>query len=554
MINLINLLVAQGTLTRAQGEALIKEANEEAAEARAARGASPPSPAAAAAGAGASATAPSPPGTVRVMYVPEVVKKQMREEIKKDVLAQAKEEKWAAPNAVPEWVSRLRFYGDFRGRFEGDFFPEGNDNTGAFPNFNAINTGSPFDVTGNSFPPQLNVDQDRRRFRLRARLGVDANLGEGFTSGLRLATGETNSPISENQTVGGAANAQGGNFSKYAVWLDRAYLRYEPWNDPQKSIALEIGRFDNPFFSTSLIFEDEIAFDGAALLGRFAADKNVSPFVTIGAFPVFNTDFNFATNQPAKFPSHDRWLYAAQVGTTWKINRDFTLKAAGAYYYFDSIEGKLSSPCIVVTAQDSCDTDDRRPSFAQKGNTYMMLRDIVPTALNNNGTINQFQFFGLATPFHEVAVTARLDYDHFDPKRITLDGEFVKNVAFHRGAIDQVAVNNRGSSVSISTLGPFVGGDIGYVVRLTAGDKELTKLWDWNVSVGYKYIESDAVVDAFNDADFGLGGTNLKGYIVGGSLGFSPNVWARLRWMSADSIAGPPFAVDVLQFDLNGRF
>jgi len=62
------------------------------------------------------------------------------------------------------------------------------------------------------------------------------------------------------------------------------------------------------------------------------------------------------------------------------------------------------------------------------------------------------------------------------------------------------------------------------------------------------------VVDAFNDSDFGLGGTNLKGYIVGGSVALSKNVWIRLRYMSSDSIAGPPYNVDVFQFDLNGKF
>ena len=61
-------------------------------------------------------------------------------------------------------------------------------------------------------------------------------------------------------------------------------------------------------------------------------------------------------------------------------------------------------------------------------------------------------------------------------------------------------------------------------------------------------------VDAFADSDFGLGGTNLKGYFVGGNVGLGDNVWATLRWMSANGIAGVPYAVDVLQVDLNARF
>ena len=59
----------------------------------------------------------------------------------------------------------IESFGDVRGRYEGIYYADNNDNTGAFPNFNAINTGSPFDVTGSVFSPQNNVDRDRQRER-----------------------------------------------------------------------------------------------------------------------------------------------------------------------------------------------------------------------------------------------------------------------------------------------------------------------------------------------------------------------------------------------------
>jgi hypothetical protein len=92
------------------------------------------------------------------------------------------------------------------------------------------------------------------------------------------------------------------------------------------------------------------------------------------------------------------------------------------------------------------------------------------------------------------------------------------------------------------------------MARITVGYPKVGNLWEWNVYTAYKYLESDATVDAFTDPDFGLGGTNLKGYIVGGRLGLGANVWAQLKWMSANSTAGSPFAVDVLQLDINGKF
>ncbi len=553
-INLVNLLVKHGILTKAEAAELIRQANNEAVAARKAQAAAPP---AATASAGAAATAPAPAdGTVRVTYVPEIVKQQLRNEIKQEVMAQAKQENWAAPNSVPTWVQRIRLNGDVRMRYEGDFFPEGNDATGAFPNFNAINTGNPFDTsTANpNFAPQLNVNEDRNRFRLRARIGADADLGQGFSAGLRIATGENDSPVTENQSLGVANNGQGGDFSKYAVWLDRAYIKYEPVKDTNKELAVNLGRFENPFFSTNLVWYDDLNFDGAAVSGRYNITKNVANFFTAGAFPVFNTDFNFASNQPSKFSSTDKWLYAGQLGADWKLSHDYGLKVGAAYYYFQNIEGKLSDPCVVNSAADSCDTDDSRPSFAQNGNTYMALRNIIANAANNNGTINQFQYFGLATPFHEVALTGELDFDHFDPVHVVFDGEYVQNLAFDRSAISQIAVNNRGPLQAGQTVGTFQGGDSGYYLSMTVGTPVLREQWDWNVNLGYKYLESDAVVDGFTDSDFGLGGTNLKGYLIGGKLALTRNVWSQLRWMSSDSIAGPTFRVDIVQLDLRARF
>src|ERR1700730_7422531 len=116
-VNMINLLVKQGVFTQEQGAALIKEAEDEAYIARqAVRDA-----ATKADGAQKTATdaadAASPPGTKHVVYVPEVVKKELREEIRGEVMTKAQKEGWAAPGKFPEWISRIRFYGDIRARY-----------------------------------------------------------------------------------------------------------------------------------------------------------------------------------------------------------------------------------------------------------------------------------------------------------------------------------------------------------------------------------------------------------------------------------------------------
>ena len=564
-INLINRLVERGALSKEDASELIKQAEEDAIEARAQAVVVPPpaeGPHPAATDANGSPLTPigiadvgtDPDDTVRVTYIPESVKAQLREEIKQEVMDKARDENWAAPRTFPEWVSRIHPFADIRLRYEGDYFPAGNDDTGAFPNFNAINTGPPFDITGSTFSPQLNVNQDRERFRIRVRFGALADLGDDFTAGLRIATGENNSPVTTNQSIGQANNGQGGNFSKYAVWLDRAFVKYELGNTPENDFRALFGRFDNPWFNTELIWDDDLGFDGVVLQERYQVATGVTPFATIGGFPIFNTDFNFSTNRPDKYPSEEKWLVGIQAGVDWKINKELDAKVALAYYDFKNVRGRLSSPFVPLTASDQGDTDDTRPSFAQKGNTYMALRNIVPVPENGFGTTRQYQYFGLASAFRDAVFTGSLHYSHFDPIHVWLTGEYIRNTAFNWNSSNSVAVNNRGPNFEDGSPGNFDGGDTAWMINLKVGHAALEKRWDWNAGINYRFIESDAVVDGFNDSDFGLGGTNLKGYSIYGNLAITPRVYLGLRWLSADEVSGPKFGSDILQVDFNAKF
>jgi len=553
-INLISILEQRGVLTKKDSSSLVTEAQKNAASAQAQASAALASPA-------TPNEAPNPDDTMRVDYVPQTVKEQIRDEVKNDVMQQARDENWAAPDSVPEWVKRYHVSGDFRMRYEGDFFPDGNSDQ--FNNFNAINTGAPYDVGSASAGPNAptyDSTQDRNRFRLRARVGAGIDLGDDFTVGLRVGTGQDDSPVTENQTIGAANNGQGGDFSKYALWLDRAFLRYEVGGGPAWDLTATVGRMDNPFFSSSMIWANDIGFDGLAVQGKYKVEDGVTPFLTVGAFPVFNTDLNFATTSNEKFASEDKYLFAAQGGVNWQITKDISWKSAAAYYYFENIQGKVSDPFLPLTSSDQGNTDDSRPSFAQNGNTYIALRDIIPDPSNDNDTINQWQYFGLATPFHEAALTTQLDFSQLDPFHIALLAEFVKNVAFNRNAIENNGPSQdpgpQNNTSNGTNTGAFEGGDSGYNVRLELGREALEEFGQWNVNLTYRYVESDAVVDGFTDADFGgpLVGTNLKGYIIAGDFALSPRVWTSLQWMSANAIAGPPYQNDLIQFDINAKF
>ncbi len=562
-VNLIHRLVEKKILTEEEASDLIAQSEQDAAEAREQVAAVQQAAAQVAAGIqGGPPPPPAPPqdylpsseDSLRVTYIPEVVKEQLREEIKHDLTSELRDKDMAEPHLFPDWVTKVRLFGDFRFRYEGDFYPTGNDATGAFPNFNSINTGAPYDTSSTTFAPQLNVNRTRERFRIRVRLGVESDLGEGFTMGIRLGSGQDDSPVTGNQSLGAANNGQGGNFSKYQVWIDRAFLKYTLGDDPNKQASLTVGRFDNPFLSTTIIWAADLGFDGAVFKGRYELAKGFTPYLTFGAFPVFNTDLNFATTNPSKFKSSDKWLYAAQTGADWTINHDFAAKFGLAYYYFQNVSGKLSTPFTPLTASDQGNTDDLRPSFAQTGNTYMALRNIVPNALNNFGTIDQFQYYGLASAFREVDLIGQIDFNHYEPFQVSLIGEYIKNVAFDRNSINAKAVNNRGPTTASGGQGSFTGTDTASIVSLRVGSAALQKRGDWNLGLNYRYVGSDSVIDGFCDSDYALGGTNVKGYTIFGALALSKNVNLSVRYFSSDQIAGPPLHDDIIQVDLNGKF
>jgi hypothetical protein len=74
------------------------------------------------------------------------------------------------------------------------------------------------------------------------------------------------------------------------------------------------------------------------------------------------------------------------------------------------------------------------------------------------------------------------------------------------------------------------------------------------VFAAYKRLETNSVLDAYTDSDFHLGGTNTKGWLVGGNYGLDKNTWLTLRWFSADAIEGSTYSADVLLIDLNAKF
>lgn len=503
-MSLIDLLVQEGVLSKSKAEGLIREA--EAARRLAAENELVTK-------AEADAAKDQPTGgdkVVRVQYVPEHIKKQLREEIKQEVMAKAQSEGWAYPGSIPEWLNRIEWEGDLRLRYELDSFPNGNADAA--------------DLSGSAFAETRNVDVDnstenRNRFRVRARLGAKLKLSDWLDGGIRMTTGSNTDPVSPNQTLETQS-------SKYSFALDRAFLRMTPtsW------ASVSGGRIDNPWFSTDLVWDPDLAFDGVAATFKPRLSDRWTAFGTVGAFSIDEQQAS-ETNK-----SKDKWLFGAQAGIQWQGTGDSTVKLAAALYDFKNVEGQSNSP-------GSSEFSNTALSFRSHGNNTFS----IDAADNGNGAFDEGLCgaggpCGLASKFREFNMTAQVDWAAFNPVHVILTADYVRNIGF-----DQKEILARTGNL-------YDKENQGYQVSLAVGMPKLAKRNDWQIFGAYKRIEADAVLDAFTDSDFHLGGTDTKGWIVGASYGVDKNAWLTARWFSADEISGLPFSSDVLLIDLNAKF
>jgi hypothetical protein len=218
-----------------------------------------------------------------------------------------------------------------------------------------------------------------------------------------------------------------------------------------------------------------------------------------------------------------------------------------ALYDFSNVEG-------ISNTTNSSNYNGTAPSFRTKGNSYFNINQLAcgdPTASCPG-------IYGLSSKFRELNVTAQADIATFNPIHVMLTGDYVRNIGF-----DANEIATRTGLVASYTGG--IGKQVnGYQLKLAVGMPTTYRANDWQAFASYKYVEADAVMDAYTDSDFYLGGTNAKGWIVGTSYGIDKNTWLTARWFSADEIsprglttfgtAIPPSSIDVIMLDLNAKF
>jgi hypothetical protein len=548
-VNLVDLLVQRGVIEKKDAKDLVQAAEEEAAANAQPQPATP-------------ATAPEPaagqgkPGakSIHVGYVPEFVKKEIREQVRaelradvlKDVKEHARTERWGIPDALPGWIGRIHPYFDMRIRLADEFYGSDNDQFFDWLDINEEGGISQALAKNEAF---LNTTKDRLRIRERFRVGFDAEVTDSVKAGFRFATSNLFNPVSNDQSLGNTGRT-------WEVAIDRAFLQYDFVDGEGNDwFSLHGGRIANPFFSTDVVYDPDLSFEGVAGVFRWRFNQDapnvrnyhtqdstarfgINPgpqtpdtlFATLGVFPI----------QEVNFSTSDKWLFGGQIGADWLVFDDSRLKLATAYYHFQNISARRN-------AFESREYDWTAPQFIQKGNSLVAINDgknQPDCAAADGGQLGAQNvcLVGLASGFQVFNATAMFDYAGFAPTHVLLTADYARNFGFDQSRI----FREFGERIEPKTNA--------YQVRIDVGRPELKHFNDWSVYFAYRYLERDSVLDAFTDSVFHQGGTNAKGWAVGLQYAVARNTWLNLRWFSTDAIDGPPLSIDTANLDLNARF
>lgn len=512
LVSLLKTLVDTNVITVAKAQDTLRQAGIDPALLTAAVPVAPATPPA------ATAAAPAPP-VVRVPYVSESVKQEMRDQLRQEITAQAKAEGWGNPGTLPSWLSRISLNGDVRLRFQRDDYPDDN--------------GLPDQVNGFYQLPLdtiTNTSEDRARVRLRARLGLQARVTPEIEAGARLVTnsgGDANNPAS--------ANVDLGRFNRrLGVAFDLAYLGYNRGDWSARG-----GRIPNPYLASDLMWASSLTFDGVTVSYNPSFDLAWSGFATVGLHPLQEVAAS-PTNQ-----AKDKWLVGLQMGARWNGAGNSLARFGAALYDFNDIEAQLNP---AEPASNTLNAESA-PTLRQRGNTMFNI-----AALSNpNGT----PVWGMASKFRVVNLTAGAELGWLDPWRLGVNVDWLRNIGFDRDEIAQRLGEVAGNLPQDKTGGTGLTrrrtDGLRFEFSLAHGPRDLPG--HWQVFAGYRMLQRDAVPDAFTSGDYRLGGTDQKASFFGGQYTFGRNTQITGRYIDAQSLDTPvPYRVNSWLFDVSTRF
>ena len=385
---------------------------------------------------------------------------------------------------------------------------------------------------------------DRMRGRVRARFNAVADLGSQFRTGMTLATGDINDPVSTNQTLGGF-------YTRKTIALDQAFVQFTP--KQFSALTLTGGKFGYPWYNTELTWDKDLNPEGAAQSLGFQLNTPVLKRIALVGFELPFAEVAGTTVNGKRIAQ--QITYGGQLQTTWQIAPHVKLSAYSGYYDF-----RGSDAIAIALARAS----SKNPQTPLTGLLPLNSSSPVQNSVYTTTATNVVTISGKAYPTGVTSVTnsqfaskfgmfdniARIDIDTAHPRLpLALIGDYVQNT---EACANLVNILPAPSNTTTQTFKRSVNAPCnphqrhGYWAEARVG--RLQNKGDFQIGYAHIYIEREAVLGNFNYSELRQG-TNVTQHRVDSFYQFDRNVQLGFTALIGRPLASPEPWLTRLQFD-----
>lgn len=327
--------------------------------------------------------------------------------------------------------------------------------------------------------------------RYRIRLGAEYAFKDNFSGGFELDSSTAND--SGNQTIG-----QG--FGKNSINVGLLYLTYKPWD----WLTVTGGKIRNPFYTTDLVWSNDLYPEGAAELFNWNVSDQVSVGLTAAQFNYTENTDSAGLSGSSNSKLQDSWIYAAQVPVTYKFGKFESVTVAPAFYTYTG-----NNASSVVTGSPS-----------------------------STGTLS-------ATNLNVVTAPGDVSFKLFKQKA-KFYWDFAYNTSGEARIHQVYGIVNQNNDLTDS---------VAWLAGFQLGDSK--KKGDWLVGVDYRQVGLGSIDPNISDPSWGNGYLNQQGIKLRTSYNFTDFLTGGVTyyntWNLKENIATTPAAVQAVNTTgLNG--
>lgn len=345
----------------------------------------------------------------------------------------------------------------------------------------------------------VNVDANRDRARYKLTFGVKTE-ADDFYSDIGLAMGAGGR--SDNATFGSTTNAGSGGSTyndKQTLFVKRAMIGWKAtdW------LTLEAGRMDNPLYTTPMVWDADLQFQGLAEKLKYTTLNKTDLFFTASQFEYLGDKRSFPDGGGTATATNE--LLAFQGGAKFPVGDNASAKAALTYTMFTHDKTK-STGRFMPGSNISTAAEVTTPPAS--------------TAVNDLKTIE---------------IPAEFNYMVSTNMGIRLFGDYVYNTDGSDRADAACAAAPVAKGVKKAVCGAgnddkawMLGLAVGSAADLKAFEGNKMAKGDWSARIWYQDVGAYSVDPNAVDSDFMDSRVNMKGVVLKGQYNLRDNVYVNL--------------------------